>query len=734
MLVFGSEMHIVTFIFVCIETVILFYLVIYRFARPDDKTIFLNIVLIFLLIVYNITGGLLPDPNLPGSFFLQATIAYGTGFITPCYFPFYVYKAFGLKKMKFHAYKGVYLFLILPYLIFVIVFSRSDDLEIAQQVLVLPLLYAFWLFYSLLTAIRYKYKNDFSYKGSKTELTILLLSMSSWIGLPIVDYFNLGQAMEASITNGGFLLLFAFQVNRHIKQIREEHQRLIESELRLMHWNTNLQKEVDKRTKNLKQINEQRTNNFINLVHETKTPLTIINNYLEEYIAKHGSGEELDIIKGGIDKLTKDVISLFDLERFTKGFNVYNHNQISNFSEILKKNFRLFEYYCQKQSISCHQDIEDNVYINADPIAIQRIVNNLLENAIKFSNPGGDIAISLKITNDKTHLTIQDTGIGIPTEYQRKIFEPYYQINHKKTGLQGMGLGLPIVKQVTESLNGELFLESNPVEAPGTKINIVFKKYSLLESDVPVRETSESSSLIYNIENFNITDSPYDASKQTILLIEDNKAMLNFLSKKLKYKYNIYCTFNGIEALKKLDELPIIPNLILSDIMMDKMDGFAFVKAISEQDAFNHIPVLFLTAKSAPSDKLKGLRLGAIDFIQKPFSFEELSQKVDTVLGNIEKQKRAILNSSISNLKAAKSLERQLEIADRSNKTDQKFKLYQLTNREMEISKLIINGTPYKEIAKTLFISEKTVSKHIQNIFVKVDVSNKVEFINKLNA
>src|ERR1700675_1487722 len=116
MLLPGTQMHIVTFIFVCIEIVIFFYLVIYRLARPDDKKAYLNIVLIFLLITYNVTGGLLPDPNLPGSFFIQMAIAYGTGFITPCYFPYYVYKAFGLEKMKFHAYKGVYLFLILPYL------------------------------------------------------------------------------------------------------------------------------------------------------------------------------------------------------------------------------------------------------------------------------------------------------------------------------------------------------------------------------------------------------------------------------------------------------------------------------------------------------------------------------------------------------------------------------------------------------------------------------------------
>ena len=96
MLLPGTQMHIVTFIFVCIELVIFLYLAIYKLARPDDKITLLNIILIFLLIIYNVTGGLLPDPNLPGSNFVQECIAYATGFIVPSYFPYYVYKAFGL--------------------------------------------------------------------------------------------------------------------------------------------------------------------------------------------------------------------------------------------------------------------------------------------------------------------------------------------------------------------------------------------------------------------------------------------------------------------------------------------------------------------------------------------------------------------------------------------------------------------------------------------------------------
>ena len=258
MLAFDTQMHIVTFLFVCIEVVMLFYLAIYRLARPHDKTSFLDVILICLLLVYNITGGLLPDPNLPGSLFLQEAIAYGTGFITPCYFPYYVYKGFDLEKMRFHAYKGVRYFLMGPYIVFVTVFAVTGRLDAAKNILIIPVVYAVWVLLSLAKAIRYKYDWNLSSTEAKQEVVILFLSLSPWVGLPFISYFNLNQWIEACFTNCGFLLLLALHVNRHIGQLRREHERLIESERKLMTWNEQLKAEVEKRTKELERITSER--------------------------------------------------------------------------------------------------------------------------------------------------------------------------------------------------------------------------------------------------------------------------------------------------------------------------------------------------------------------------------------------------------------------------------------------------------------------------------------------
>jgi signal transduction histidine kinase/DNA-binding NarL/FixJ family response regulator len=733
MLVFGTQMHIVTFLFVSIEIVIFFYLAIFRLARPDDKTITLNLILIFLLLTYNITGGLLPDPKLPGSFFLQEVIAYATGFITPCYFPYYVYKAFSLTKLKFHVYKGVYLFLILPYCIFVLVFWLTGNLKGTQSLLIIPVLYAIWIVVSLGKAIRHKYNYDFSSIEARQEMVVLLFSLTPWVGLPIITYFDLGQAVEALITNIGFLLLFGLQVSRHVIELRAEHEKLIESEQRLRTWNADLKDEVTKRTKELEKINEQKTNNFINLVHETKTPLTLIKNYLDEYISKYGTKEELDIIKGGVDKLTADVINLFDIERFSKGIDTYKHNQVSDFSGILRDSLPLFKHYCIKHKIECSTCIDENIFVKADPNAIHRIVNNIVENAIKFSNPDGEVLISLNVQDDEIIFSVVDTGIGIAEDLQKKVFEPYYQIGHKNTSLQGMGLGLPIVKKVVEGIGGTVSIESNPPKMHGTKIIITLPRYKPTEKDESVKEGDKLNKLNYNFNYDEVSDSNYDAQKRTILLVEDNLAMINFLSNKLRVSYNVFGARNGSEALKKLFGMPVIPDLILSDVMMDKMDGYAFAKTLSEQDKYSHIPIIFLTAKSTSTDRLKGLRLGAIDFISKPFSFEELSRKIETILDNIVRQQKAIISSSIANLKTGKNQDTDNMLQSSISKFEQNCRVFHLTTRETEIVRLIVNGKTYKDIAKRLFISEKTVTKHIQNIFAKVEVSNKVTLINKLN-
>lgn len=726
MLVFSTQMHLVTFVFVSVELVILFYLWIHKLARPDDHIIKLNIILISLLLIYNITGGLLPDPKLPGSFFIQEAIAYATGFITPCYFPFYVYHTFGLKQLKFHAYRGVFLFLIIPYLVFVGVFAITGNLREAQNLLILPVLYSLWVIISLIKGIRKNYLKNRSSTKSNADIIVLLLSITPWIGLPVITYFNLSQTIEALITNLGFLLLFGLQTKRDIKQARMEHERL-------KRWNTDLREQVKLRTEQLEKINEQRINNFINLVHEIKTPVTLVKNYLDDYISQHDKTSELEIIMSGVDKLAADMINLFDVERFTKGINVYNHNQITDFSNILINNIAFFENFLARRNITLKKNIENDIFIKADPNAINRIINNIIENAVKYSDNGDTVKIILKAIGDLVSFIVDDTGMGIATEKQDKIFEPYFQISHRTTALQGMGLGLSIVKKIVDNLNGTISVKSNPNLKRGTKVNITLDRHTLQILDNPCRRAKRLKSTIYDLFDHDLTEKAYDKDKKTVLLIEDSKSMFHFLYNKLSDKYNVFYAFDGAAALKVLKEQSVVPDLILSDIMMDKMDGFSFAKVISEQTRYNYIPLIFLTAKSNPSDVLQGYNSGAIDYIQKPFSFSLLSHKIENVLNTIDRQRRAMINNTLLYLDLQND-ENEISTREGILTFDQICKTYRLTNRQIEIVELLKEGKSYKEIAASLFISDRTVTKHMQNIFEKTGVSNKIGLFNKLTT
>ena len=167
--------------------------------------------------------------------------------------------------------------------------------------------------------------------------------------------------------------------------------------------------------------------------------------------------------------------------------------------------------------------------------------------------------------------------------------------------------------------------------------------------------------------------------------------------------------------------------------MMDVIDGFELHEMLSRNQKFRHIPFIFLTAKTDKSSKLDGLRLGAMDYIDKPFHFNELIVKIESILSNLEKQRLAIVNQAYKTI-LTKSKNTNGIYRSSEEVFDINCKRFGLTNKEKEITKLIIKGHPYKIISADLNIAKTTVDKHVSNIFRKTKVHNKVELINALEG
>ena len=229
MRVFGTEMHIVTFVFAVLEIIMFFYQFIYYLSRPQDETSKWYLILLFLLIIYNITGGLFPDEKIKISIISQNIIAYGSGFFAAAYFPYYFYKGFNLKRLRFHALYGVPLFLIAPYVIFfVIVYSINGNLDWAIRYgIIVPFFYSFILLWAILRAIRLKYTEDRG-KVNFLEMIAVYCALLPWATLTIFAYFRVGQLAEVIMTNGGFLIITIIFITRSIGKARKEYEQLME--------------------------------------------------------------------------------------------------------------------------------------------------------------------------------------------------------------------------------------------------------------------------------------------------------------------------------------------------------------------------------------------------------------------------------------------------------------------------------------------------------------------------
>jgi DNA-binding NarL/FixJ family response regulator len=287
---------------------------------------------------------------------------------------------------------------------------------------------------------------------------------------------------------------------------------------------------------------------------------------------------------------------------------------------------------------------------------------------------------------------------------------------------------LSIVKKIVHDIDGTIQLSSEV--GKGTEINVSLPLANNSKAAVQEAVTSDDIDFAYNQI---LLEESIDGDRPFILVVEDNVEMLSFLRTKLRADYNVAVARNGREALERLNSLSSL-DLIISDVMMNDMDGFEFCKAVNNVERYAHIPFIFLSAKARSEDRLAGLSLGAVAYLEKPFKIEELIAKVQSIIINRKRQREAIVTKAYQAVFSDKKNQPHKTVSIKRCAFADNCKKYHLTSREVEIIKLLIKGIPYKIISAELEISEKTVSKHVSNIFGKVAVNNKVELMNKLDA
>lgn len=481
----------------------------------------------------------------------------------------------------------------------------------------------------------------------------------------------------------------------------------------------NLEKEVKKTTRiieeqknELQEIYNNKTSYFVNIAHEIRTPLTLIKNYLDKYISKVGSDESLIIVKNNFDMLIRNITNIFNMQSIELGKIIYNHDNILDVSQHLENKKILLKNLAINKNIILNLEIaNESTFIRIDPVAFDNILNNLVENAIKYTPEYGDILITVE-NLENIRIKIYNSGEGIPEEQLKNIYKPYYQINHNKKNVQGIGLGLSIVKKTVEEINGKISVWSKP--GIGTEFTIDFCKIKHEVDEIKPVITQVKDNSNYFVQT-NLKPNKFMVERFTIFIIEDNLELLYFLQSIFYNEYNVFCAQGGSDALNQLKYIPR-PDLFISDIMMDDINGLTFYKTINKIDKFKNTPFVFLTAKVGQKYKYECLENGAIDFISKPFDKSELSLKVSSIL-NITQNIQVNSNS----------------IKERKLRLDKLYIEYGVSKRQIEIIDLLKEGLERKEIAYELGISINTVKTQLHRLFEKCGVNNKTELIKIFN-
>jgi len=424
---------------------------------------------------------------------------------------------------------------------------------------------------------------------------------------------------------------------------------------------------LEKQTKNLERIVLQRTYQlkealhqsqllYTSISHEFRTPLTLILGpveLLKKQIEKKPSNlklcnKEFQTIEENARRLLKLVDQLLSLakSKLTKSLLKKPINVEIKILAII----RSLESFAEVKQIKISYEINNELWLYANSEQFEFILLNLISNAIKFSPEQGTIKINAKQTEDDIFISVSDDGAGIGIGELNKIFEPFYQIESGNNPYKGSGIGLLLVKEFVEINQGKIEIQSSL--GIGTKFKLAFKvfctnKDDLLDSSKQevlselVQESIEQEFLVINsqasADSNQATDILTKGTKLTVLIIEDNVPLLEFIEQIFNDDYHVITAQNGEEGFTSA--IDIIPDIIITDVMMPKLDGISMCKKLALEQLTQHIPVILLTAKNDDASILEGFQNNAVDYVCKPFKVEWLKQKVKNLLDVIVKQR-----------------------------------------------------------------------------------------------
>ena len=424
---------------------------------------------------------------------------------------------------------------------------------------------------------------------------------------------------------------------------------------RLIHEKNRLTKLVNERTQTIKTqseklVNLEKSRNklFSNVSHEFRTPLTLILSPLDTLLGKVENNEfAVNEFKKKINVARSNAKRVLDLVNQILDINRLEHHSLQlnrsnqNFTVFIRTISENFSSFAEEKQITLDlSQVDDNIFYVFDPYYMERILYNLLSNAFKFTDPGGQIQILLTNLSETINLTVADNGRGMSEEQKEQAFNRFFQADSQFDPMKpGTGIGLSFVQELVKLHGGTINCQSTL--GKGSSFKITFPQVNIFDSGKNTIVNHERSS---DFEAKSLgQNSVGQLDKKTLLVIEDNDELRELICSLFEGQFIVQEARNGQEGLKFARQ--DLPDAIICDLMMPILDGFQVVGELKGSANTNYIPILVLTAKANKPDTVKTLNLGADDYLTKPFDNQELSARVTGLIASRESLKRRFSDS-----------------------------------------------------------------------------------------
>lgn len=467
----------------------------------------------------------------------------------------------------------------------------------------------------------------------------------------------------------------------------------------------------------LRKLQTSREQFFTNITHEFRTPLTVILGLADHITATPSLSREkivsdTTVISRQGNKLLDLINQLLDISKIKSTIGNADWQQ-GNIVAFIRMCMETFRSYAQEKRVELIYTPEQNmVTMDFVPDYMCKILDNLISNSLKFTNALGRIHVKTSCPNaNQLCLVVSDTGVGVPPEALEHIFEPFYQADNDSLQI-GTGIGLSLVNQIVEAMKGTIRCESERGE--GTTMTILLplrqseKQLKFFNIDEWHRKKNSLASTAEHADDIPAAESHADDadtegdSHTRILIIEDNNDVAYYIGDQLQDSLTqVFYAKDGDEGIAKARD--IMPDIIITDLMMPGTDGLQVCRLVRSSDLLNHIPIIIITAKATEGDRIAGLEAGADDYLVKPFNADVLHVRIIKLL----EQRRLLREKFSKELQEGKTPEMQLKPSDRDflNKLKEVVSV-QMRNNQVDV----------ESIAAQMYVSRAQLNRKVQAI------------------